>query len=171
MEKTISGESVNVANVTRDLLDLIMKLPEGERSGLLKKLKPDVVIKPGPKTESIVTTSLIDTVMKLDIQERCRILGKLKAISGDSKRKHNRIDVFSPVEYVIDGRMSSGFIKDINTTGMFIDDPHYSGPTLKPGQDVTMVFNHPHTGEHAKVTGKIARVTREGVGVWFNNQI
>jgi len=171
MKKTTSGESVNVANVTRELLDLTMKLPEGERLKLFKKLKPDAATEPGPKAKATITTGLIDAIMKLGIQERCRILEDLKATSGSSKRKHSRVDFFSPIEYVVDGRMSSGFIKDASATGIFIEDPHYTGPALKPGQTVTMIFNHPHTGDHTKVTGKIARITKKGLGVHFNDTI
>lgn len=171
MKTGIPGENLNVARVTRELLDLIMKQPELERARLLTKLKPDVREKTKSGALLNVTTALIDAVMKLTIKERCRILGELKANSVSTMRKYSRIEFFSPIQYVIDDRLSHGFIRNISVSGLFLENPHYSGPELFPGQAVKMIFDHPHTKMHLKIQGKIIRITKAGLGIRFDEKI
>lgn len=171
MKKSISGDNVNVAKVTRELLDLIMKLPGTERAKLLKELKPDAPIETGSNAVSNTTTALIEAVMKLNLQERCRILGEMKALSGSSKRKYSRVDFFSPIQFVINDRLSSGFIKNISISGIFIEAPQYSSEEVKPGMAVKMIFDHPHTGNHLKIEGKIIRVAKSGIGIRFDEKL
>lgn len=163
--------TVNVAKVTRELLDLIMKLPGTEKADMLKRLAPDISPKTGGNAAAATTTALIDTVMRLDTDRRCRVLGELKTIDGSSNRRYSRIDFFSPVQYVVNGRLGSGFIKNISINGVFIEDPHFSGPRPGPGNTATMIFDHPHTGNHTKVRGEIVRVTKGGLGIRFEEKI
>ncbi len=171
MVKQISDENINIADVTRQILDLVMKLPGSEKIALLKQIAPEARIETGENAPANTTTQLIDRIMKQGIQERCRILGELMAMSGSSRRKYSRIDFFSPIEYVISGHLNTGFIRNISVTGIFIEARHYSGPELKPGMSIMMTFNHPHTGAHTKIQGKIVRITRGGIGIRFDEII
>jgi len=182
MKQTNLGEAVNVAAVTRELLDLIMKLPGSEKTALLERINPDAVpeakdtapdAKDGKRqsSPSMVTTALINAVMKTEIPRRCRILGELKTIQGSSRRKYSRIDFFAPIQYVIGDRLSTGFIRNISVSGVFIEDPHYGGPIPYPGVTTMMIFDHPHTGRHIKVRGTVARVTKAGLGIRFHEKI
>lgn len=180
MKQTTHGETVNVAAVTRELLDLIMKLPGSEKTALLERINPEAVPEatgdatPDGKrrnSPSVVTTALINAVMKTEIPRRCRILGELKAIQGSSRRKYSRINFFAPIQYVIGDRLSTGFIRNISVSGVFIEDPHYGGPIPFPGITTTMIFDHPHTGRHIKVRGTVARATKAGLGIRFHEKI
>ncbi len=171
MKKSMSGDNVNVAKVTRELLDLIMKQPGTERAKLLKELKPDAQIETGSNATSNTTTALIEAVMKLDLHARCRILGEMKAISGSSRRKYSRVDFFSPIQYVINDRLSSGFIKNISVSGIFIEAPRHNSAEVKPGMAVKMIFDHPYTGNHLKIDGKIVRVAKSGLGIRFDEKL
>ena len=171
MKKEMPFLNVNVAEVTRKTLDLIMKLPGSEREDLLDKLNPEARNKGGSHTTATVTTALIDATMKLRIEDRCRLLGELKAVNGSSMRKYSRIDFFSPIQYVINDRLSSGYIKNISVSGLFIENSHYNGPTLNPGSSITMMFDHPFTSSHMKIKGKIIRITKTGLGIRFDSKI
>lgn len=179
MKQTTRGEAVNVAAVTRELLDLIMKLPGSEKTALLERLNPDALPEardtmPDGKRQiapSVVTTALINAVMKTRIPRRCRILGELKAIQGSSRRKYSRLDFFAPIQYVIGDRLSTGFIRNISVSGVFIEDARHGAPIPFPGVTATMIFDHPHTGRHIKARGTVARVTKTGLGIRFHEKI
>jgi len=179
MKQTTLGGTVNVAAVTRELLDLIMKLPGSEKTGLLERLNPNALPEatgtmPDEKRQSapsVVTTALINAVMKTEIPRRCRILGELKAIQGSSRRKYSRIDCFAPIQYVIGDRLSTGFIRNISVSGVFIEDSRHGANIPFPGVTATMIFDHPHTGRHIKVRGTVARVTKAGLGIRFDEKI
>ena len=169
--KKETPQTVNVAEVTRETLDLIMKLPGSERAALLSRLNPEARVKTGLRATATITTALIDAAMKLRIEERCGLLGELKAVDGSSRRKYSRIDFFSPIQYVVDGRLSNGFIKNISVNGLFLEDTYYTGPALQSGNAVTMIFNHPFTGKNMKIKGKITRITKAGLGIRFDTKL
>jgi hypothetical protein len=54
-------------------------------------------------------------------------------------------------------------IGNISSSGVFIKSKH----RLSVGQEVAMTITFPFTGESRMVTGQIARVTPEGIGINF----
>lgn len=171
MKSKLSGDNVNLATVTRELLDLIMKLPGKERAALLKKIKPSTQSAYDGKNTSAITTELIDCVMKGTIEKRCEVLGDLKALDGSSKRKYSRVEYFAPIHFILQGRMFQGYIRNISTSGIFIEVTLPGGQDLYKGEPVTLNFEHPDTRKHLKIGGQITRITKTGVGVKFYEPI
>ncbi len=162
-----------MATVTRELLDLIMKLPGKERARMLQKLKSSAKIPVNAdQNTSAVTTELIDAIMKADMNKRCEILGELKALNGSSKRKYSRIEYFATIQYLIKGRLFNGYIRNISISGMFIETSKTQNEqTLYPGEPITMNFEHPETKKPLKIAGQIVRITKTGLGVRFNETL
>ncbi len=168
--KSASCDNVNVASVTRELIDYIMKMTNPDKLGLLKKLKPEsrAVISRNPNNAAL-TTELIDTLMKISLNKRCELLGELKAFSGSSKRKHSRQEYFVPIQYLVSGRLFNGYINNISKSGLFLETSKSNRPEVKQGEQITMNFDHPETRRALKITGKIVRVTKTGFGVLFDH--
>lgn len=165
--KSPSDNNVNISAVTRELLDLIMKIPEAERKELLTKLKPGPSEPPAPGKAENVTTELIDVIMKSNMQQRCDLLGELKALSGQSKRSHSRTPYFTEIHYILNDQLFFGHIKNISRSGVFIEISKSDTAKLSVGKLISMNFPHPETGKHIKVSGEIARIVKSGFGVRF----
>jgi len=160
-----------VAAVTRELLDLLMKLPGNDRAALLKKIKPSTRTIYDGQNAASVTTELIDAVMKATMEKRCEVLGDLKALDGSSKRRYSRVEYFAPIHYAIQGRLYQGYIRNISHSGIFIETSHPAGLVLFPGEPIIMNFDHPDTGKHLKVAGQVARIIKTGIGIRFNEPL
>ncbi|MEE9518504.1 MAG: PilZ domain-containing protein [Candidatus Adiutricales bacterium] len=79
---------------------------------------------------------------------------------AQDRREFVRRPVDIPIELSIQGRFYDGLIKNMRNGGVFIKTKgRYS-----EGQDISMTIESPSE----KRTGKIARVTPEGIGVEFN---
>lgn len=173
MQTKSSSDAVNMATVTRELLDLIMKLPGKERAALLKRIKASAKSPAkGDQDSAAVTTELIDAVMKADMNKRCTLLGELKALNGSSKRKYSRIEYFAPIQYLIEGRLYNGYIRNISISGMFIETSRTGNQqTFYPGEPVTLNFEHPETKKPLKIRGQIVRITKTGLGIRFDETL
>ncbi len=69
-----------------------------------------------------------------------------------------------PVEFSVQGRVYDGLINNIRDGGIFIK----TKGRFSKGQDISMTLEFPVFGKREKRTGKIVRVTPEGIGVEFN---
>ncbi len=79
------------------------------------------------------------------------------------RREHIRISTSRGVNFVVGGRPYEGLSENKSHGGLFIKtDGRFS-----EGQDISMTIESPKFGSE-KRTGKIARVTPEGIGVEFN---
>ena len=78
----------------------------------------------------------------------------------DSQFKKTRITVKTSW---VDALVCKDFIKDISSGGVFIK----TNMPFSVGQDVSLAFQIPKQQEHIKMTGKIVRITDEGIGVKF----
>ncbi len=82
------------------------------------------------------------------------------------RRKCVRLSTSRRVDFVVKGRAYRGSIENNCESGVFIKtEGRFSG--RHEGQDISMTIESPKFGSEER-TGKIARVTPEGVGVEFN---
>jgi len=79
------------------------------------------------------------------------------------KRANQRKKHFTEVCYADSDRSAIGFIQDISACGLSIEP---DGPFSK-GQEITLTFRHPSGSGHVKISGKIVRKDRNGIGVEF----
>jgi hypothetical protein len=83
------------------------------------------------------------------------------------KRANQRKKLFTEVCYADNDRSTIGFIQDISAGGLSIEP---DGP-FSEGQEITLTFRHPSVNGHVKISGKIVRKDRNGIGVQFSNII
>ncbi len=118
---------------------------------------------------SAITAKLFGIILKMSLEERRELLAQLETQQNDKKRQHPRRDYFMVVEYAVEDRLFSGYIKNISPGGLFIEMD--LSEKLAPGQRLTLTFTHPDTGKHIKTHGEIVRIENSGIGVHFDNMI
>ena len=84
-----------------------------------------------------------------------------KHIAG--RRKYLRKTYFMAVHFATPERVSSGYIQNISSDGLFVE----TREPLSVGEQITLSFRLPHSEEHIKIGGEIARVSADGIGVKF----
>jgi type IV pilus assembly protein PilZ len=110
-----------------------------------------------------VTARLVELVITMPDKERRALLEELeKAIPG-GKRRHPRKDLFTVVDYAVQGRTYKDFVQNIGTGGIFIETRR----PLSIGQEIAMTFPLPGAQNHIKIVGEVVRTTDEGIGVKF----
>ena len=107
---------------------------------------------------SVITIRLIELIQKMEPFERQRLLDELEERLLDSKRNSRRERYFKDVDFVTQDRVFRGFIQNISAHGVLIE----TSETFAIDQTLTLAFELPKTGEHVKITGKIARLLPEG---------
>ena len=117
---------------------------------------------------SVITARLFELILQLPAIERQTLLDQLEEKHKKGKRKSPREKYFKDVDFATKDRVFRGFIHDISADGVLIE----TSESLSVGQDITLAFELPHTSEHVKIKGKIARVLPSGgFGVEFDNTI
>jgi Tfp pilus assembly protein PilZ len=85
--------------------------------------------------------------------------------SKNEKRKYPRRSTIVEITYSSDQRrVFEDFVQNISAGGLFIE----TNLVTELGQELTMTFSHPGSGDPIKVLGKIIRVDSGGIGVKFN---
>ena len=118
---------------------------------------------------SAITAKLFGIILKMPLEERRDLLADLETKQNAKKRKHPRRDYFMVVEYAVEDRLFSGYIKNISPGGLFIEMD--LSEKVAPGQRLTLTFSHPDTGKHIKTHGEIVRIEDSGIGVHFDDLI
>jgi hypothetical protein len=165
------AENINIANVTKELIGAVMKMNGDDKFGLLNK-----IMKNQPKFSTFynsrtITREVIEMIMKMSLEEKCKLLGELKATGGGSRRQYTREDYVTPVHFAVKGILLNGYTKNISKGGVFIETTKASELKFAPGDPVTMNFTHPKFRHPVKITGKIARVSKVGIGVEFDESL
>ncbi len=75
-------QNINISQVTRELIQAVMNMPDGEKLQLLQANSPHPD-HPAGKNSGGVTKKLIDMIMKMSLAERCRLLGICKSSLGE----------------------------------------------------------------------------------------
>ena len=107
---------------------------------------------------SVITVRLIELIQKMAPFERQQLLDELEERMLNSKRHSPRERYFKDVDFVTADRVFRGFIQNISAHGVLIE----TSETFAIDQSLTLAFELPKTGEHIKVTGKIARLLPAG---------
>jgi Tfp pilus assembly protein PilZ len=81
----------------------------------------------------------------------------------EGQRQHARKSYFMSVDYAVKDRCFRDFIKDISAGGVFIETHHL----FPVGETIALSFMVPRYPVPVKITGKIARVSPEGLGIEF----
>lgn len=117
---------------------------------------------------SVITARLFEIILQMPIIERQNLLKQLEEKQKKGKRSAPREKYFKDVDFATKDRVFRGFIHDISADGVLIQ----TSESLAVGQDITLAFELPHSNEHIKVRGKIARLlTSGGFGVKFDESI
>ncbi len=118
---------------------------------------------------SEVTSKLIGFILKMSPDDRRQLYMDLKRRYSNQKRGDVRKNYFMVVECAVDNRFQQGYIKNISSSGLFIE---MNNPkTIVPGTPITMTFSHPDSKNHIKTNGQIVRVETSGIGVHLNDTI
>lgn len=138
------------------IFELISDLTEDQKLDLLKKLLKDNI-----------TTHLLKLVVSIPEDQQETLLEQLKdMIQQQGDRKHPRKPCLITVDYAVRGRAFSNYIQDISPTGVFIE----TSESFPVGQEIIMSFSFPEREDSFKISGEIARITPEGIGVKFKYQ-
>ena len=87
-------------------------------------------------------------------------------MSTKEKRDCVRLSVPRVLDFIVKGRVYRGSIENNSDCGVFIKTKGRFSDRYE-GQDISMTIESPKFGSE-KRTGKIARVTPEGIGVKFH---
>lgn len=120
---------------------------------------------------SAVTAKIINIILKMSFEQRRRLLFELSKFQGINTRKHDRRDCLMNVQYLVNGKLFSGFILNISTGGVFIECPRDVLQKMTDGLPVTLTFDSPDKITPIKTYGQIQRIADSGVGIRFNNEL
>jgi len=112
---------------------------------------------------SAVTARIIEIVLAMPLDERRTLLKYLEEKHIAGRRKYLRKTYFMAVHFATPERVSSGYIQNISSDGLFVE----TREPLSVGEQITLSFRLPHSEEHIKIGGEIARVSADGIGVKF----
>ncbi len=112
---------------------------------------------------SVLTARIIEIVLGLPLDERRTLLKYLEEKHIAGRRKYLRKTYFMDVTFATPERVSSGYIQNISSDGLFVE----TREPVSVGQQITLSFRLPNSDEHIKIGGQIARVSSDGIGVKF----
>lgn len=169
--KPSGAKNINIAAVTRELISLMLRLSEGSKQQTLQAITGQMGNGPedNAKTAGNIGAQLVRGVMNMTPEKRYRLLGELKAERrGTSKRIYPRQEYITPVHCSVKQTLIKGFITDISKGGAFIDTSRIRDLGFSSGDPIIMNFIHPNCKSHLRARGRIARITKKGLGVRFD---
>ena len=113
--------------------------------------------------ESRLTDQIIELVKKMSQDEQLALLKELEGRLFKWRRKRKREPFFMVVNYSVEDRFYKSRIRNISAGGLFIE----TRMPFTAGQEVSLAFPLPDYQKRIKITGEIARVTPQGIGVKF----
>jgi Tfp pilus assembly protein PilZ len=118
-------------------------------------------------TVSAATSRLMSMILNMSPNEIMDILKLVEEKEHEKKRRSPRVNYFMAVDYVIDEKAYSGYINNISSEGVFIE----TNENLPLNSDITLTFALPNSQGHIRVSGKIVRKEKHGIGVAFDIDI
>ncbi|MFP3981281.1 MAG: PilZ domain-containing protein, partial [Desulfobacterales bacterium] len=94
-------------------------------------------------TVSFLASELIDAVLNLSPEHQRELLAELRARKGVARRKYSRRPYRHEVQFSVDGKLFTGFIKNVSDGGAFVETMRSDLGRLDRGRQVTMSFEHP----------------------------
>ena len=113
--------------------------------------------------ESSVTARLFEVIKGMSEDEQLTLLKELEGRLFKWRRKHDREAFFMVVDYSVEDRFYKSHIQNISAGGVFIE----TRIPFTAGQEISLTFPLPDYRKCIKITGEIARVTQQGIGVKF----
>lgn len=126
-----------------------------------RKIKRELTVSP-------LASELIDAVVKMSPEQQRELLAELMASKGAARRKYSRHPYRHEVQFSVDGKLFTGFIRNVSDGGAFVETLRSDLGRLDRGRQVTMSFEHPVNQKNIKRTGEIARTSQDGIGVAFD---
>jgi Tfp pilus assembly protein PilZ len=108
---------------------------------------------------------LLKSITNLSEKEQ-RILLKFIEDKCIKKRKHHRKPYFMAVDYATGNRAYRDFIRDISSSGVFIETRR----RFLAGQEIIMSVLFPNRS-YQIITGEVVRITPHGIGVRFKPNV
>jgi Tfp pilus assembly protein PilZ len=113
--------------------------------------------------ESSVVSKLFQVILRMSPEEQKDLLKELEKKLSFKKRRHERKPCISAVDYVAEDGTHTDFTQNISAGGVFIG----TSASLAVGQEISLGLFLPVSNEHLVVSGEIAWVSQEGIGVKF----
>lgn len=118
-------------------------------------------------TVSEATSTLMSKILKMSPKEIMDILKIIEEKEHEKKRRSPRVDYFMAVDYVVGDRAYKGFIQNISSEGVFVE----TSDNFPLDTDITLTFALPDSKGHIRVSGKIVRQEKNGIGIAFDMDI
>lgn len=106
-------------------------------------------------------------ILKMAPSEIMDILKIVEEKEHEKKRRSPRVSYFMAVDYLIDNRVYNGFINNISSEGVFIETKE----NFSVDTEITLTFALPNSQGHIRVSGKIVRKEKTGIGIAFDVDI
>jgi len=113
--------------------------------------------------ELSVIDRLHDLIRMMSEDEQRILLKELEQRVLKGRREHYRKSFLTAVDYSNQDGVYKDFTKDISFGGVFIE----TSTPFSVGQEISLTFPIPNQQKHIKVTGEIARISDQGIGVKF----
>jgi len=117
------------------------------------------------KTYNIVISKLFQIVIDLGEEQQEALLHHAEELLLEEKRSGIRKPCSIPINFAAYDRVFSNHIKNISSTGLFIETQR----PLFVGDEIIMTFRMEGFDKPLKLRGEIAHATRKGVGVEFKD--
>ena len=111
---------------------------------------------------------LVELIYKLPTARLKTLLGQLEKevpekSTGESERRHVRVDCFVSVDYTDSERVFKDYIEDISTSGVFIK----TREAFSVGEEIVLSMSLSREGSAFKIPATVVRVAPDGFGVSF----
>lgn len=113
---------------------------------------------------SEATSSLIKAVLKMSADEIISLLNDIEQKEPEMMGEP-RIDYCAEVAFSVEERFYTGYITNINASGVFIETKN----DFITGQNLTLSFELPNDSEYVKLTGKIDKKADDGIDILFDS--
>ena len=110
-----------------------------------------------------IRASIFEIVNRMSDEEMLALLKELKERIYRERRKYNRIDFFTIIDYSAGDQYYRDFIQDMSNSGIFIK----TSQKFSVGQIIRMIFMSRDYQKPFKINGEIVRVSPDGIGVKF----
>ncbi|UCD33682.1 MAG: PilZ domain-containing protein [Desulfobacterales bacterium] len=160
---TDTGNELSVHEVKSRILQNINDMPEIDRQRL-----PSILFDNQSEAENKKLLSIIIAVLpEPNLRKLWAQLEDWHTFRLTEMRGHPRRPSFISAECLTKGILFSEFIKDISNGGVFIQ----TDGNFFIGQQISLTFSLPHTKKDIAVSGEVARIDSDGIGVKFNEPL
>jgi len=111
---------------------------------------------------------LVELIYKMPASRLKTLLGQLEKevpekSTGESERRHVRVDCFVSVDYTDSERVFKDYIEDISTSGVFIK----TREAFSVGEEIVLSMSISREGSAFKIPATVVRAAADGIGVRF----